>query len=327
MALPSSGRIKLSDVNTELGLTSTTRVSLSQASVRTLLGVSSGRIRLAADGYGKSNRVALSYVFSSNTTDSTITASSLPGYIAGKTDLTITVNSGIYVYSTNTANAGLIITGATSGDTILLVNNGFILGMGGDGAVVAPANGNNAGPALSLGYNISLTNNSYIAGGGGGGASVGSGGGGGAGGGNGGGGGAGGAGGGPGLAGSNGTGFGPTFSLGGGAGGGGGSVTYVQTGPGAPAPRFGGGGGGGRILPGVGGGINSGNDVPGGVGGSANNAGSTSSGAGGGGGGWGAAGGGSTATGRVGGSGGKGINLNGYSITYITTGTIYGAVS
>lgn len=328
MPLPSSGRIRLSDVNTELGLASTTRVSLNQATVRALLGVSSGRIRLAADGYGKSNRVALSQVFSSNTTNSTITASSLPGYIAGKTDLTITVNSGIYVYSTNTANAGLTITGAAAGDTVTLVNNGFILGMGGAGGN-APSNGNNGGPALNLGYNIRLTNNSYIAGGGGGGAGVGSGGGGGAGGGAGGNGnsGTGGSGGGPGLAGSNGTGFGPTFSLGGGAGGGGGSVTFAQMGPGGPVPVFGGGGGGGRILPGVGGGINSGNDSPGGVGGSANNAGSTSAGAGGGGGGWGAAGGGSTASGRVGGSGGKAINLNGFTVTYLTTGTLYGAVS
>jgi hypothetical protein len=55
MPLPSSGRIKLSDINTELGLSSTTRITLGQATVRTLLGVSVGRIRLAVDGYGKSS--------------------------------------------------------------------------------------------------------------------------------------------------------------------------------------------------------------------------------------------------------------------------------
>ena len=173
MTLPVSGQIRLgADVNVELGNSASTQISLGQASVRTLYGVASGSIRLAADGYGKANRVALSYVFSSNTTDSTITASSLPGYIAGKTDLTISVNSGVYVYSTNTANAGLTITGASSGDTIALVNNGYIMGKGGDGAphnVYGHPNGYDGGPAISISKSISLTNNSYIGGGGGGG--------------------------------------------------------------------------------------------------------------------------------------------------------------
>ena len=330
MPLPSSGRIKLSDVNTELGLASTTRVSLNQASVRTLLGVGSGRIRLAADGYGKANRVALSQVFSANTTDSTVTASSLPGYIAGKTDLTITVNSGIYVYSTNIANAGLTITGATAGDTIALVNNGFIMGKGGNADVGSRSGTQGGGPALSINYNINLTNNSYIAGGGGSGGGLGFGpgvignaygGGGGAGGGTGGGP-SGGAGGGPGSSGSN-----------------GGSANIGGT-------NYYGGGGGGRILPGTGGGSRSagggsggasggGSGASGGTGGSANNAGSSTSGSGstfrsGGGGGWGAAGGNATnsLTGTYfGGPGGKAINLNGYSITYSLTGTIYGGVS
>ncbi len=338
MALPSSGRIKLSDVNTELGLASTTRITLGQATVRTLTGVSSGRIRLAADGYGKSNRVALSYVFSSNTTQTTVTASSLPGYIAGKTDLTITVNSGVYVYSTSTASAGLTITGAATGDTIALVNNGYIMGKGGAGT---RSTGNAGGPALSLGYNVSITNNSYIAGGGGGGGSGGtfgsSGG--------------GGAGGGEGINASAGT------TIVGGSPGSVGNVgdvyASVQGGP-VPAYRFGGSGAsGGRILPGTGGtggpgGFGGANNFGGaggaggggggylaagaagegtgngGAGGSSNNAGSNASGsagAGGGGGGWGAAG------GTSGGAGGKGIALNGYSVTYIANGTIYGAVS
>jgi hypothetical protein len=50
-----------------------------------------------------------------------------------------------------------------------------------------------------------------------------------------------------------------------------------------------------------------------------------------GGGGWGASGGSVAGTqfiaGVPGGAGGKAINLNGYSVTYITTGTLYGAVS
>lgn len=301
---------------------------------------------------GRSGKATLAYTFSSNTADSTINVSALPGYKAGKTTLTITVDSGVYVYSTNTANAGLTITGAISGDTIALVNNGYIIGKGGNGgnanSSAGTAPGFNGGPALSLGYNIRLTNNSYIAGGGGGGGgSEGGGGGGGAGGGQGGNnvaGVAGGAGGAVGASGSAGT---PSFI---------GNFT-----------RSGSGGGGGRILPGVGGdiqydpfiGANGGGAGGGGgahlfrnpsdnndyyrygfAGGSANNAAvnATRNTDGGpvdiqsaGGGGWGARGGNSIGySGGIkgtGGTGGKAINLNGFTVTYVTTGTLYGAVS
>jgi hypothetical protein len=57
MALPASGAISLGAVNTELGLSSTAAISLGGTSVRTLYGISSGAIRLAADGYNKSNAV------------------------------------------------------------------------------------------------------------------------------------------------------------------------------------------------------------------------------------------------------------------------------
>jgi hypothetical protein len=57
MPLPANGQIDFSDINVELGLTGTTQISLGQASVRTLYGVGAGAIRLAADGYGKSNAI------------------------------------------------------------------------------------------------------------------------------------------------------------------------------------------------------------------------------------------------------------------------------
>ena len=57
MALPANGQIDFSDINVELGLTATTQISLGQASVRSLYGVGAGAIRLAADGYGKSNAI------------------------------------------------------------------------------------------------------------------------------------------------------------------------------------------------------------------------------------------------------------------------------
>jgi hypothetical protein len=55
MALPANGALKFSDINIELGLTANAQISLGQTTVRTLYGVGAGAIRLAADGYGKSN--------------------------------------------------------------------------------------------------------------------------------------------------------------------------------------------------------------------------------------------------------------------------------
>jgi hypothetical protein len=57
MTLPASGAISLGAVNTELGLASNTLISLGSTSVRILYGISTGPIRLAADGYGKANSV------------------------------------------------------------------------------------------------------------------------------------------------------------------------------------------------------------------------------------------------------------------------------
>ena len=53
MTLPSSGPISASDINTELGVGSTTTFSLNQASARDLAGVPSGTISYS-DFYGKS---------------------------------------------------------------------------------------------------------------------------------------------------------------------------------------------------------------------------------------------------------------------------------
>lgn len=61
MALPASGAINLGDVNVELGIARATSRALGAADTRTLYGVASGAIRLAADGYGKSNVPIISY--------------------------------------------------------------------------------------------------------------------------------------------------------------------------------------------------------------------------------------------------------------------------
>jgi len=321
-----AGQISLNDVNVELTLSGTTTIQMNQANVRTLAGVGgSGTVITMQNLQSKTYRVAISHTFSSNTANATLNLSSISGYVSGKSDITVTINSGVYLYSTSTGGYGLNISGATTGDTLTIVNNGFILGQGGTGGTSTA--GNSGGPALNLGFGMSActinnTNASaYIAGGGGGGggASSGSasGGGGGSGGGVGGaGGGTGGAGGGVGASGSNGTVY---------SGGGGGRILPGSGGAGGSATKgngdFGRGGGSG----GGGGCYSSTGNSSGGAGGSGNSAGSTSST--GGGGGWGASGG--TGNGGSGGSGGKAVNLNGKTLTWTSGNTtrVYGAVS
>jgi hypothetical protein len=290
-----------------------------------------------SDGRGILSRNEQTVTLAANTTNYTFDTSKLFSYIPGITDAILVVNSGVYVYATATNAPALTIGAFDAADTVKIINNGFIMGKGGDGLAASGAEGsvagNPGGPALNLGYSISLTNNSYIAGGGGGGAITG--------------GGSNGLGGG-GAGGGNGAGTGPFYF--GGAGGGPGQVGANGTSTSGNFPNYGGGGGGGRVLPGTGGaggtfpnrpqgGGAGGGSTVGGYGGGSGTAGGSAGNPGadggiysiGGGGGWGARGGNTGGTrfvgGAAGGPGGKAINLNGYTVTYITTGTLYGAVS
>ena len=253
-------------------------------------------------------RTALTYTISANTLYAVLSPKGMPGYVAGKTDLTVVVNSGIYIYSDNIAIPALSLGAINSGDTVQIINNGFILGKG--GAVNTGA----GGLAISLGSATTINNtnaSAYIGGGGGGG----------------------GVGGGAGYCGG-GTG-------GGGAGGGNGVYN-------APTPGGTGGVGvGGRIIPGSGsaaqtagagagaGGYNSAGGAGGAGGSGANNgSGGNSIGGGGGGGGWGASGGsgGTSCSGGgpgAGGAGGKAVALNTFAVTWVSSDTtrVYGAIS
>ena len=356
MALASSGQMSIGgstanrSINVEFGRSATATTSMSQlyrgGGIITSNNTSvptSGAISLS-NFYNATNRVPLSYTFSANTADATVDVTAISGYTAGVSDITITVNNGVWVYATSTSNAGLTLTGGSSGDTITVVNNGFISGMGGNGGIGLGYTGYPGGTALSLGFNTTVDNTNsaaYIGGGGGGGGACndqhG-----GAGGGAGGGSGsqgqqtgganefAGGAGGAPGSAGANGaTGAGVPGGSGGGAGGGG-ATAYYSSSPFPGGWYAWGGGGGGRIFPGTGGAGQTTSGGTGGAGGSGNSAGgagaSYATGPAAGGGGWGASGG--SAVG-AGGAGGKAVALNGKTITWVSGNTtrVYGSVS
>lgn len=328
MTLNASGPISLAgttagqSIEIENGGNGTTMISLNDSAVRTLAGVPSGAITMPTNFWGKSNRATLSVTYTTNTSNVALNLAAISGYIAGKSDITVTVNSGIYIYSTATGTPALAFSNGTTGDTLNLVNNGYIMGRGGNGGTADVSNAGFAGGnAISLSYNITINNtnaSAYIGGGGGGGASASNGGGGGAG------------------AGNGGTGRGgASAGTGGGVGAKGSNATACNCG--------GGGGGGGRIFPGCGGagasatdagygggaGGGGGGQGQGTAGGASNNSSTYAAGnAGGGGGGWGATGGGSTAV-NPGASGGKAVALNGKTVTWTSGNTtrVWGAVS
>jgi len=329
MPLPSSGQISLNQVNVELGLSGTAQIGLGDSAVRTLFDVASGQITMS-NGYGKANVFTLT--FSSHTANPDINALATAAGWDGSTELVVQVNSGVYVYSTDT-NTNYF--GLHANVPCTINNYGNIIGQGGNGGGSFQP-GAQALKISSSGVTVINHSGAYIAGGGGGG--NGSFGGGGAGGGTGGysssNGGA------AGASGSDGTyDVGGTYyrGKGGGAGGGAGGINNSQS-----TQYFGAGGGGGRIVPGTGGAGGSGGSGKGGDGGSANNIGQGGSGpvgqagvwqrqTSGGGGGWAAQGGFENGIDGVGppydnpgGVGGPAISAStSYALT--NNGTIYGA--
>ena len=348
MALPSTGQISMTQINTELGLTATAPITLNDTAVRNLAGVASGQISLS-NFWGKS--AGFSGNITTNQTNLDLRTWALANGWNGTSACVVTIASNVYVYSTTFGTPALTITGSFPAG-VSLINNGFIMGKGGNGGStggVAPQAGGNA---INLGVNVTITNNSYIGGGGGGGAAgvqstYTMGGGGGAG---------GGTGGTPsevGTAGAAGavgasspaatayassTGGGRVFpgtggqgakygtggnQFAGAAGAGGGGAAYYRAGGTCPGPRqfvvHGAGGGGGGYGAAGGGGVNA--NICGGA--SPLQAGAGGSAA--------AAGGmaiiGATPATLAGGAGGRSVNLNGFVVTWVTIGNRYGAVA
>ena len=127
--------------------------------------------------YGSANRTAVALTIAANSYNYDVFTNRGPTYVAGSTDLTVTVNPGVTVGSTSTGTYAMLVPSSFNpGDTVRIVNNGTIQGMGGAGG----AGGNwfpasNGGPGAGGGNAVFvnrptvITNNGTLAGGGGGG--------------------------------------------------------------------------------------------------------------------------------------------------------------
>lgn len=123
-------------------------------------------------------RLQAAITISSNTQNYVLNTAKVAGYVAGQTDVTLTINSSIIVGSASAGSYALDVdTSWAAGDTVNIVNGGFIVGKGGNGGDGGTYNcgqinataGGAGGPALRAQRAISITNNNIVGGGGGGG--------------------------------------------------------------------------------------------------------------------------------------------------------------
>ena len=151
MPLPSSGRMRMgADINVELGNSATAQISLGAAAPRALAGVPSGAIRLAADFYGKASAFIFNQTISSNTNDYNLRNAAIA---AGWDQVlvlqaTVTINSGVFVGSSSTGSAAFQTgSGFPAGSTLSIINNGSIVGRGGNGGSAGASGSTTLGSA------------------------------------------------------------------------------------------------------------------------------------------------------------------------------------
>ena len=189
MALNNSGPISLGgttagqSIAIENGGPGTATISLNDAAVRSLAGVPSGAIIMPTNFYGKSNIVTINLVISANTQNYDVYTNRGPTYVAGKSIINVTVNPGVFVGSSSTGAYAMLVPSAFNpADTVTIINNGTVIGMGGTGGAGVPGSatppaggtGGTGGNAIYVNRPTTITNNGSIySGGGGGGGSAG----------------------------------------------------------------------------------------------------------------------------------------------------------
>lgn len=132
--------------------------------------------------YGTTDRVALALQISGEEKDYNIYSNLPAGYVQHATDLTVTIGSNALVGSNSTSGYALDTgTGYSSTDTLTIINNGTIIGRGGNGgnggnarynnetSTTAGTAGTDGGHAFRAQFACTFTNNGSLHGGGGGG--------------------------------------------------------------------------------------------------------------------------------------------------------------
>lgn len=178
MALQSSGAIKLSEIQTEF--TGSNPISMSEY-YRGGVYVTSNNTGVPTSGaisisqfYG--TRREFAFTIASNQVNANLRTLAINAGWDEVSPVVATIASGIYASSNNTGTPALTVNGSFP-TGIKLINNGFIVGMGGAGgrgARIIPSdpigtNGFNGGLALFVSSAIAIQNNGIIGGGGGGG--------------------------------------------------------------------------------------------------------------------------------------------------------------
>lgn len=187
MALP-TGAIGASDINVELARPATNLLTMDETPVRTLAQVPSGTISFQ-NLQGKSSgpvRKTINVPLSGDQYNITITSSYpaiAPEYVAGTSDIVLQVAPGAVIGSGGPGAYAMTISGFNPEDTLVLNNQGYIVGSGGYGGGGGSGAGNPTTPyggggqpgghALNVAGiqtpNISINNQGVIGGGGGGG--------------------------------------------------------------------------------------------------------------------------------------------------------------
>lgn len=183
MPLPSSGTLTMAQINAEFGRGNDLN-SYRGTTWYTAAGGSgtfpTGAISFS-DFYGKQlASPSFSFTISSHQANANLRSLAVAAGWNQSSAVIATLAAGYYIYSTAVGTPALTIDGSFP-NGVTLVNNGFIMGMGGHGGGYYYNNGtapavtvqnwevSSGGNAISLGTSCTIQNNSYIGGGGGGG--------------------------------------------------------------------------------------------------------------------------------------------------------------
>jgi len=172
MALQGSGQIKLSEIAAEFGGSAPHALSEYHGQGN---APASGEIKLAAHFYGTSSQFA--FTISSNQTNANLATLATNAGWDGSSALVATIASGVYISGSSTGTPALTVSGTFAGG-VTLINNGYIVGRGGNGGgggygstggAGSGGGGGAGGKALAVSSSITINNAGTIAGGGGGG--------------------------------------------------------------------------------------------------------------------------------------------------------------